>query len=121
MKYAADFRKIARETLYGKWKLAILVCFIALLLGGTSAEGLSLELELEGNWAKAVIQFAGVTVGSFGGGRGSVIGSFLLDYAKTIAMISAVVSVFTLVFGCIVEVGYHRFHLNLLDRKSSHY
>lgn len=117
MKYAADFRKIARETLYGKWKLAILVCFIALLLGGTSAEGLSLELELEGNWAKAVIQFAGVTVGSFGGGRGSVIGSFLLDYAKTIAMISAVVSVFTLVFGCIVEVGYHRFHLNLLDRK----
>ena len=119
MKYAADFRKIARETLYGKWKLAILVCFIALLLGGTSAEGLSLELELEGNWAKAVIQFAGVTVGSFGGGRSSVIGSFLLDYEKTIAMISAVVSVFTLVFGCIVEVGYHRFHLNLLDRKEA--
>lgn len=119
MKYAADFRKIARETLYGKWKLAILVCFIALFLGATSAEGLSLELELEGNWAKAVVQFAGVTVGSFGGGRSSVIGSFLLDYEKTIAMISAVVSVFTLVFGCIVEVGYHRFHLNLLDRKEA--
>ena len=119
MKYAADFRNIARETLYGKWKLAILVCFIALFLGATSAEGLSLELELEGNWAKAVVQFAGVTVGSFGGGRSSVIGSFLLDYEKTIAMISAVVSVFTLVFGCIVEVGYHRFHLNLLDRKEA--
>ena len=32
MKYAADFRKIARNALYGKWKLAILVCVIALFV-----------------------------------------------------------------------------------------
>ena len=30
MKYAADFRKIARETLTGKWKIVILFCLVAL-------------------------------------------------------------------------------------------
>lgn len=119
MKYAADFRQIARETLHGKWKAAILVCFVAVLLGAAGTDGLTLELELENDWAKAVIQFAGVTVGSFGGGRSSLLGSFLLDYAKTIALVSAVISIFSLVFGCIVQIGYYRFHLNLLDRKDA--
>ena len=61
MKYAADFRQIARETLHGKWKAAILVCFVAVLLGAAGTDGLTLELELENDWAKAVIQFADVS------------------------------------------------------------
>jgi len=119
MKYAADFRKIARENLAGKWKLVILVCLVALLLGGTSAEGLSLELEVEDNWVKAIVEFAGITVGSFGGGRSSVIGRFLLDYAKTIGIVSIVVSTFSFIVGCIVEIGYRRFHLNLIDKREA--
>ena len=97
MKYAADFRQIARETLHGKWKAVILVSFVAVLLGAAGTDGLTLELELENDWTKAVIQFAGVTVGSFGGGRSSLLGRFLLDYAKTIALVSAVISIFSLV------------------------
>ena len=119
MKYAADFRQIAREKLNGKWKLVILVCVIALFLGGTSAEGFSLELEIEDTFANAVVEFAGVTVGSFGGGRSSVIGSFLLDYGKTLLTALAAVELFTLVIGCIIEIGYKRFHLNLIDDKEA--
>lgn len=115
MKYAADFRKIAREKLYGKWKLAAGVFFIAVLLGGASVDGLSLKLETEETFVNAVIQFAGITVGSFGGGRDSVIGNFLLEHAKVIVLISLVVNIFYIVFGCVVEIGYKRFHLNLID------
>ena len=119
MKYAADFRKIARETLTGKWKIVILVCLVALLLGGTSTDGLSLELEVEDNWVEAVVEFAGITVGSFGGGKSSVIGSFLLDYAKTIGIVSIIFSTFSFIFGCVIEIGYRRFHLNLIDNKEA--
>ena len=119
MKYAADFRSIARKTLYGKWKLVILVGVIALFLGGTSAEGFKLELEVEDTWAKAAVEFAGITVGTFGGGKSSVLGGFLLEHAKTIALFSVVVSIFSLIVGCIIEIGYKRFHLNLIDSKEA--
>lgn len=39
MKYAADFRQIARDTLRGKWKLAVLTGFVAGLLGGNIVVG----------------------------------------------------------------------------------
>ena len=117
MKYAADFRRIAREKLYGKWKLAAGVFFIAVLLGGAITDGLNLKLEMEESFANAVVRFAGITVGSFGGGRDSVIGNFLLEYAKVIVLISLVVNIFQMVFGCVVEIGYKRFHLNLIDGK----
>ena len=39
MKYAADFRKIAREALEGKWKIEVLACLVAVLLGGADFGG----------------------------------------------------------------------------------
>ena len=39
MKYAADFRQIAREALSGKWMIAVLVGLVASLLGGAGADG----------------------------------------------------------------------------------
>ena len=35
MKYAEDFRKIARDALRGKWGIAVIAGIIAALLGGT--------------------------------------------------------------------------------------
>ena len=119
MKYAEDFRRIAREKLCGKWKIAVLVFLVAVLLGGASVDGLSLKLEAEETFVNAVVQFAGITVGSFGGGRDSAIGNFLLEYAKVIALISLVTSIFSIIVGCVVEIGYKRFHLNLLDGKEA--
>lgn len=39
MKYAADFRYIAREALRGKWLIAVVVGLVASLLGGAGADG----------------------------------------------------------------------------------
>ena len=47
-------------------------------------------------------------------------GNAPISKTGNISLIGIVIScIFTLVFGCIVEVGYHRFHLNLLDRKEA--
>ena len=39
MKYAADFRYIAREALRGKWLIAVLSAFVASLIGAQIASG----------------------------------------------------------------------------------
>ena len=78
-----------------------------------------IELELEDTWAKAIIEFAGITVGSFGGGHGSAIGSFLFGHAKLIAIFVIVSDIFHIVVGSIIEIGYSRFHLNLIDKKEA--
>ena len=46
MKYAADFRQIAREALSGKWMIAVLVGLVASLLGGAGADRPELELDI---------------------------------------------------------------------------
>lgn len=46
MKYAADFRQIAREALSGKWMIAVLVGLVASLLGGAGADGPELKLDI---------------------------------------------------------------------------
>ena len=39
MKYAADFRYIAREALRGKWLISVLTAFVASLIGAQIASG----------------------------------------------------------------------------------
>lgn len=119
MKYAKDFRQMAREALNGKWKLAAVVCLIAVLLGEAGSEGLNIELEIEDTWAKAVVQFAGIPVSSFGGGQSSLIGGFLIEHAKIIAIATLFLGVFYLLLGSIIELGHARFHLNLIDRREA--
>ena len=50
MKYAADFRAIARDALRGKWAIAVIVGIVAVLLGGAGSEGLKIKLNIESRW-----------------------------------------------------------------------
>ena len=77
MKYAADFRRIAREALSGKWMIAVLVGLVATLLGGAGSGGPELKLNIDGSGAHANFEFAGQTIFSTGGGLNSDIGAFL--------------------------------------------
>ena len=47
MKYAADFRSIARDALRGKWAISVVVGLIAVLLGGTGSNGPEVKLNIE--------------------------------------------------------------------------
>ena len=93
MKYAADFRRIAREALSGKWMIAVLVGLVATLLGGAGSGGPELKLNIDASGAHANFQFAGQTIFSTGGGLNSDIGAFLVGSAIYITIADVVMAV----------------------------
>lgn len=117
MKYAADFRSIARNALRGKWGIAVIAGLIAVLLGGIASGGLEVELNISDNGANLVLEFAGQTVYSTGGGLNSDIGLFLVGSATYIILAALVMAAVFFVLGSIIEVGYSRFNLDLVDRQ----
>ena len=62
MKYAADFRRIAREALRGKWPIAVLVGLVAVLLGGAVSSGPEVEIDIDVEHVNASFGFAGQTL-----------------------------------------------------------
>ena len=115
MKYAADFRRIAREALSGKWMIAVLVGLVATLLGGAGSGGPELKLNIDGSGAHANFEFAGQTIFSTGGGLNSDIGAFLVGsaiYITIAAILMAVVYfVLTLLFCTSLSLFRQEFHL----------
>jgi len=116
MKYAADFRRIARDALSGKWMIAVLVGLVAMLLGGASSGGPEVKLNIDASGANASFEFAGQTIFSTGGGLDSEIGAFLVGSAIYITIAAIVMAVVYYVLGSIISVGYARFNLDLVDR-----
>ena len=116
MKYAADFRRIAREALSGKWMIAVLVGLVAMILGGASSGGPEVKLNIDASGANASFEFAGQTIFSTGGGLDSEIGAFLVGSAIYITIAAIVMAVVYFVLGSIISVGYARFNLDMVDR-----
>lgn len=116
MKFAADFRQIARNSLRGKWTIAVLVGLIAALLCGAEMGGPELELELESNELSVGLQIAGKTILST---RDTVfLNSGYLGMLLVAALAAAVI---WFVVGGAAEVGYARFNLNLVDGREPSY
>ena len=59
MKYAADFRSIARNVLKGKWGIAVVAGLIASLLGAIGSSGPELNVELNDGNFNASLQILG--------------------------------------------------------------
>lgn len=101
MKFAADFRRIAREALKGKWIISILVNFVAVLVG------------------------AGILSGGGGGYTGSSSNSegssFLsIQILATLAVMGIIVAlVITFAIGGPCKLGYAKYNLALIDRKDA--
>ncbi len=112
MKYAADFRYIAREALRGKWLVAVLTAFVASLIGAQIASGgggggsnnndnnNSSGINLNEYFSPEVLNFFRIALAA------------LLVYA----VISIII---TLVIGGAGKLGYARFNLNLVDGKEA--
>lgn len=116
MKYASDFRAIARDALRGKWMIAVIVGLVAALLGGGGSDGPQVKLNISETGANLDFAFAGQTVYSTGGSLHSGIGAFLVGSAVYIALAAIVIAVIYFVLGSIIQVGYARFNLELVDR-----
>lgn len=117
MKFAADFRLIARDALNGRWKIAVIACLIASLLGAVSANGPELNVDFSDSGANVNVEFAGQVVYGTSSGFHSALNGFLIGGAVYILLIALAMAVIFFILGSIVGVGYSRFNLDLVDRQ----
>ena len=117
MKYAADFKSIAREALVGRWTVAVVAGMIAALLGGGAANGPELKLNVSEAGADLALAVGEQTIYSFGGSLHSNVAGFLIGAASYITLVAIVMAVGFFILGSIIEIGYHRFNLDLVDRQ----
>ena len=116
MKFAADFRQMARDVLKGRWGIAILAGFLAGLLGAVDSTTPQVQLRLEGNRFVFGLEMLGQTIFSTDGGAGfGPFGELITSGVILLAVISAIA---LFILGCILKVGYSRFNLDLVDRQA---
>ena len=99
MKCAAEFRAIAREALRGRWGTAVIAGIIASILGGTQSGG---TVSLNSSSTE--------TLHSMGLSEEAI-----LSIAVSLLVMACIAALVALFVGSVVEVGYSRFHLNLVD------
>ena len=116
MKLAADFRKIARESLRGRWKIAVLVGLVATLLGGLDGKGPGIEFKMDAPGSSINFTYAGKTILSTAEGVNPQLKAFITGGFIYILILSLVLTVAYFVLSGIISVGYSKFNLNLVDR-----
>lgn len=121
MKFAEDFRRIAREALAGKWFIAVAVGFVAVLLGGIGSEGPELIINIDASNADVNFSLAGQNIFSTGGGLDSDIAAFIAGAFFFFVIIALVMAVVYFILGSFIGVGYAQFNLNLVDRKEANF
>lgn len=115
MKYAADFRSIARKALSGNWAIAVVAGLITSLLGGLGSNGPEVKLNIDTSGPNASFEYAGQMILSTNEGLNSEWGALLAGSAIYITLAAIALAVVYFVLGSIVEVGYARFNLELVD------
>ena len=68
MKYAADFRSIARNVLSGRWVNAVIAGLIASVLGAVASNGPEINFTYNNNGVSANLELAGQKIFSTGTG-----------------------------------------------------
>ena len=119
MRLAADFRSEARDALIGKWKIAVLVGLVATLLGAVEDMGPEVKVNIDASSANASFEFAGQTIFSTGGGVNSDVGAFLTGSFTYIMIAALIIGVLYFILDSIIEIGYAKFNLNLVDRSEA--
>ena len=116
MRLAADFRSIARDVLQGKWKIAVLVGLVASMLGAVEGMGPEVKFNFEESNVKASLELAGQTIFSTGGSLNSDFGALMVGSYTYIMIAALIMGAVYFVLGSVINVGYAKFNLNLVDR-----
>lgn len=117
MKYAADFRSIARNALSGRWAIAVITGLIATLLGAVASNGPEIKLNINDSGANLGLEFAGQQIYTTSGGWNEALTGFIIGSATFIILAALIMAVVYFVLGGVVGVGYARFNLDLVDRQ----
>lgn len=113
MKYASDFRSIARNALSGRWGVGVVAGLIASLLGVVTSKGLELKINISGGEFYGVVRVAGRDIA----GWSDWFNGFLVNGALFIIIAALIVAVACFLVESVVGIGYARFNLELVDRR----
>lgn len=126
MKHAADFRKKARETLHGKWILAVLVGLVMSIISGRVPTILPIiklrDYHNAGQYIRGISLIGTVWVAevhNFFERYREILTLedeakvFLLGAVFVIALAALLIMILRCILSCIVGLGYARFYLNL--------
>ena len=117
MRTCSDYKEIARDVLQRKWTPALLVGLVASILGGVSEEGSGISFNYNEASSTVNLEIAGQNIYSASGSLDSGLAAFLAGSALYITVFLIVFAVITFVLGSIVEIGYAKVNLNLLQRQ----
>ena len=97
----SHYKLTARDALYGNWMLAVIVSFVAALLGGlVTGSNIDLTFGLDSDDLK-------------------YLPAFVITYLKAVAPFALILGIVQLIIGGTVQLGYCRFLLNLHDWQSA--
>ena len=117
MKYAADFRRIAREALSGRWMMAVLAGLVASVLGAIASNSPNINFTYNENGADVQLEVIGQQIFSTQTGwEGGLVG-ILLGMAGILLVVGLVMAVAYFILGSVVGVGYCNYNLDLVDRR----
>ncbi len=117
MKYASDFRTLARDSLRGKWTIAVIAGLIASLLGAIGSGGPELKFNFNESGANVAIQFGNQNIYSTQTGFLPELNGWLIGGAVYIFIAAIALAVVFFVLGSIISLGYSKFNLDLVDRQ----
>lgn len=109
---ASDFRRIARESLNGKWLIAVLTSFVAGLLGasttgGSSGGSSSNNSANTGNLSRWL--------------QDTETGRFILRWLVGFGIVLLIWAIVVIIIGGATTLGHAKFYLNIVDRKEARF
>ena len=116
MKYAADFRRIARNALSGRWGLAVVAGLVASLLGAVTSETSGVNLNFGSTGSNEGVTGQPIVDSTV---WNEEIAGILVGVVSVVLVLVLIVAVAYAFLGSIVGVGYSQFNLDLVDRKKA--
>lgn len=111
MKYAADFRYIAREALRGKWLVSVLTAFMASLIGAQIASG-------GGGSSSSNNDNSNINLNEY---LNADIVNIIRTALTALLVVAVIEVIIALIIGGAGKLGYARFNLNLVDGKEARF
>lgn len=118
MKRAYDFRAAARDALRGRWGIAVIAGLLASLLGAAASSGPEIKFNLNDSGADIQLMLGNREIYSSAGGIFPELDAILVSGMVYIVAAALVMAAVYFVLGSVISLGYSRFNLDLVDRRT---
>lgn len=117
MRYAEDFRRIARSALSGRWAIAVLTGFLASLVGAVSSGSPQFNFNFESSNTDAGMNLGEQLAFNVEPGLAEGLAAFLIGIGSFVLILGLAIAVVMFILGSVASIGYSKFNLDLVDRQ----